>query len=114
MATTKELIEAAYSHVFDGEIAFCQAIAAENTIANMGQRLEDLIDCNAKPERLFIWAYGTLANNCACEGIDIEDEFAYWKKAAPLYVKAIKKAGLPMTVRSSESVKVKLPKMGRR
>ena len=98
MASIKEAISAAFSHVFTDENTFIQALASEYTIANMGQRLEDLVDPKAKPERLFVWAYGRLASNCDCEGVDVTDEYEYWVKEARKLVAALKKAKQPFTL----------------
>jgi hypothetical protein len=120
MATTKEIIEKAYNTEFQSDAALADAIAYEYAYSNMGKSLDEVFyRANPKwlenePTRIFVTAWRGLCEDCGCEGIDIEDELLYWKKVAPLYVKAIRKAGLPLTVKSAQDVKVKLPKMGKR
>ena len=98
MASISEAIKAAYAHVYTDEASFTRAIAAEFTIANMGQPLDYLGDPKAKPEKFFIWAYDQFASDCGCEDISLDEEHSFWVKEARKLIAQLKTAGWPFTL----------------
>jgi hypothetical protein len=96
--------ERLYDFVFTSEDGFVAAMAAEHTIANLAQE-HFLHECDSilQAEYRCIEAH--------CDGMSegdaeklFKDEKKSWMKEAKATLKAIKKAGLPWTLRSSREV----------
>jgi hypothetical protein len=102
--TRKQLIEAAFKHVYPPGLVeeLISAAAAEHTIANLGQSLEQLIstgnDWGNVYTAIIPLAYARLREESASEGIDIEDEYQDWLKQARKDVAQVQKKGLPLTL----------------
>ncbi len=99
----KQLIDAAFDHVYADTESYIRDIAREHTIANLGSSLEELVGRhgNMEPRYVIGAAFSCLANDHACEGLSLDPEYRSWLKDARRDAALVVKAGLPMTIRNA-------------
>lgn len=97
-------IESAYDHVHPNAERLVKECAAEFSVSNMGQRVEDFIEWLPlnDPSTLFACAFENFYQQSDTDDMAMAtmDEFRFWRKKLHSVVKAVKDAGKPLTVRS--------------
>jgi hypothetical protein len=102
----KNLIAAAFAHVYTDVERFIRDQAKEHTIANLGQTLEDHVHpgLSARPEQIIANAFSSLMSDFSCEdetGDSVEDEMRVWLGQAKRDTALIQKKGLPLTMENA-------------
>ena len=102
--TKSQLITLAFQHVYTDVERFKKDIAKEHCIANMGQRLEDFMHgATGRPEDVISRAYSSFYGQSESDEMadGIADEMRSWLKEADKQIKAVQKAGLPLTMENA-------------
>lgn len=100
----KQIIEAAFAHVYTDAEELIKDAAREHTIANLGQELEDFLQPSEyllkNPQKVFHDCFNGLYSQSESDEMAdaLQEEYRDWQKRSRKDVEKVQKKKLPLTM----------------